>query len=214
MINNIIHATTPSLRHGCVGMYPLTQNADNVYGPAGNMILNGTQITSEGANTSSGPMYVPAPYPNYLNYTIAFWMRHDSDPDNAWTRNIIWRGPRSPGAWLFINNNGFHFSTLMTYSDGGQANWSCDDSSDVITKNQWFHVAMCSRQIGPFTTRKFLYINGILRNHADHHGVATAPPPGEALVFSWHVMWRELRLYDRVVSGSEVRQMMKIRAPI
>lgn len=72
MINNIMHAMTPSLIRGCVGMYPLTQNANSEYGPAGNMILYGTQITSEGANTASGPMCIPAPYPNHLNYTIAF----------------------------------------------------------------------------------------------------------------------------------------------
>lgn len=214
MINNIIHALTPSLIRGCVGMYPLTQNANNVYGPAGNMILNGAQITSEGTNTASGPMSIPAPYPNHLNYTIAFWMKHNTNPDNTWSRNVIHREPRAPGMWLFSHNNGVHFTTLFTYPDRSRANSGTDDSSDIITKNQWFHIAMVSQTLGPFLTRQFLYINGELKNTVTHSGVTSTPGPGDLLTFSNQVIWREIRIYDRAVSGSDVRQMMAIRSPV
>lgn len=116
--------------------------------------------------------------------------------------------------WLFWNNNGVHFTTLFTYTDGGQANSSCDDSSDIITKNRWFHIAMVSQTLGPFLTRQFLYINGELRNTVTHNAVTTAPGAGEVLVFSNQVIWREIRLYDRAVSGSDIRQTMAIRSPV
>lgn len=214
MIINSLLTTTSSLRRGCVGVYPLTQNAINVYGPAQDMVLSGAQITANGANTASGQMFVPYPHPNYLKYTIAFWMRHDTVPDGTWSRGLIWRGPRSPGAWLYTTFNGFHFSTLMTLPDGSTAFRDCDAATDILTRNQWFHIAMCSEQLGPFTTRLFLYIDGVLRRAITHSAVAAAPGVGDGLMFRGNVEWRELRLYERVVSGSEVRQMMKIRAPI
>lgn len=213
MLVNSHLLTVPSLTRGCVAMYRLTGTTANDFGPAGPVVLKNAQLTNDGVDTTGGTMEVPPPYPNHLNYTIAFWMRHNSDPDGGWSRNIIFRAPRAPGLWLYFHNNGVHFTTLFTYETGGQANNQTDEVSDILTKNQWFHIALVSQTLGPFLTRQFLYIDGILRNVVDHPAVTPTPSPGSPLSFGFRVLWRELRLYDRAVSGSEVRMMMQVRSP-
>lgn len=197
------------LKKGLAAHYPFQGHINDITGNFGPVLHNTLTINPLNVQTTSGPFSLPdINLPNYLDYSLCFWIRQFTDADGNWSRNIIYRSPRTPGVWLWRTEDGFHFSSYVKYNTSESlVNVSTDVFGEGVgANNVWTHVILtCQYNPQNSVTTYQHFINGELRRRQSFGVIPTAPDG--AMEFRFNAQWCDLRLYNRAVSESEARNI-------
>ncbi|MBU4355858.1 MAG: LamG domain-containing protein [Proteobacteria bacterium] len=213
------------LTTGLVGYYPFNGNADDATANHNNGTVHGATLTQDRLGNPNSAYYfngtdnyIQIPFQTYLDrdqtqgYTVAFWFRFDNN---------------SPGDYVAIldkshgvpDYNYMNWTFQIDLTDGGARtfSWGGGDGSSwfgsgafapIPLDGNWHHAA------GTLAGQTFqLFVDGVLKSTHTFAGTVV-DVGGDFFIGRHYSLGRyyqgdvdEIRLYQRALSGGEIRQL-------
>ncbi len=226
--SNAVFSIAPlTLTDGLVAYYPFNGNANDESGNFNNGTVSGASLTSD-RNGNSNQAYSFNGSNNYIsipdnssfrpvNLTVSAWV---FGYDFSSNRQILAKNAGS-GAYesidMLINNSGYNFMGNI----GGPSSWGTWlQSPNPISVNQWHHLVYTFDDVSNLQKQ---YIDGVLVNSGTEATSIiydskpwTIGAEYENNIMSWFFSGKidDIRIYDRVLSDSEVLSLFGVNAQI